>query len=108
MQTAPDPQTRQPRWYSDINWCPSDPFTIDWLSKTPIPFFHIHHLTNHLNDNLSVVRGRDGQEIDEENGRKLLKEMRDFSEMAAAAPDHPGTREDDSVDEIIKREPREW
>lgn len=74
-----------------------------------MPFCRIHHLNNPLNDGRSIIIGRDGQEIDEENGRKLLKAMQDYGEAAAGIPGAPGpgTRDDSADKAIIKLEPGE-
>ncbi|OIW24404.1 YTH-domain-containing protein [Coniochaeta ligniaria NRRL 30616] len=75
MATAPSPDTPRPRWIKGIHWETSPPFRVEWLSTTDVEFRFIGHLLNPLNDNLPVLVGKDGQEIEEECGRKLLEEM---------------------------------
>jgi hypothetical protein len=75
MATAPSPDTPRPRWIKNIHWETSPPFRVEWLSTTDVEFRLIGHLLNPLNNNLPVLVGKDGQEIEEECGRKLLEEM---------------------------------
>jgi hypothetical protein len=48
---------------------------VEWLSKTSVDFFRIGHLKNAYNEHLSVLVGKDGQEIDPQCGGSLLREM---------------------------------
>ena len=75
MATAPSPDNPRPRWIKGIHWETSPPFRVDWLSTTDVEFYRIGHLTNKMNDNLPVLVGKDGQEIDEDCGRRLIEEM---------------------------------
>jgi hypothetical protein len=75
MATTPSPDTPRPRWIKSLQWDSSPPFRIEWLSTTEIEFGHVRHLRNSLNNDLPVLVGKDGQEIEEECGRKLLEQM---------------------------------
>jgi hypothetical protein len=75
MATAPSPDTPRPRWIKGIHWETSPPFRVEWLSTTETEFYHFGQLTNSLNNDLPVLVGKDGQEIEEECGRKLLEAM---------------------------------
>ncbi len=68
MATAPSPDTPRPRWIKGIHWRSSPPFRVDWLSTTSVPFYYVGHLENRLNDNLPVLVGKDGQEIEKNAG----------------------------------------
>lgn len=75
MATAPSPDTPRPSWIKSLHWETSPPFRVEWLSTTDVAFRLIGHLQNPLNNNLPVLVGKDGQEIEEECGRRLLREM---------------------------------
>lgn len=75
MATAPSPDTPRPRWANSLQWDSSPPFRIDWLSTVEVQFGRISHLHNSLNNDLPVLVGKDGQEIEEECGRRLLEQM---------------------------------
>lgn len=75
MATAPSPDTPSPRWVRSLQWDSSPPFRVDWLSTVEVQFGHIRHLRNPLNDDLPVLVGKDGQEIEEECGRRLVEQM---------------------------------
>ncbi|KAK0629034.1 YT521-B-like domain-containing protein [Bombardia bombarda] len=80
MATAPSPDTPRPKWMSGIHWDTSPPFRVEWLSRTSVEFFRIGHLRNAYNEDLPVLVGKDGQEIEEECGRQLLYEMESYVE----------------------------
>ena len=86
MTTAPSIHTPRPRWARDLQWPASPPFRLEWLGTTAVEFFHIHHLNNPLNEDRPVLIGKDGQEIEEECGRKLLEEMERFSRSRNEQP----------------------
>ncbi|KAK4108011.1 YTH-domain-containing protein, partial [Canariomyces notabilis] len=75
MASAPSPETPRPSWAGGIHWDTSHPFRVQWLSKTAVEFYLIGHLKNAYNDHLPVLVGKDGQEIEEECGAELLREM---------------------------------
>ncbi|KAK3303393.1 YT521-B-like domain-containing protein [Chaetomium strumarium] len=75
MASAPSPDIPTPRWVKALNWDTSHPFYVEWLSKTSVDFFRIGHLKNAYNENLSVLVGKDGQEIEPQCGADLLREM---------------------------------
>ena len=75
MVTVPSPYSSKPKWLEHCNFHSSDPFRVEWFCKTEMPFSVIHHLRNSLNENASVIVGKDGQEIEEGCGRELIKEM---------------------------------
>ncbi|KAK0708273.1 YT521-B-like domain-containing protein [Lasiosphaeris hirsuta] len=80
MSSAPSPETSRPRWMSGINWNTSDPFRVQWLSKTSVEFRHVGHLKNSFNEHMPVLVGKDGQEIEEGCGHALAREMKAFAE----------------------------
>lgn len=80
MASAPSPDTPRPSWVSGIHWDTSDPFRVQWLSKTSVEFFRIGHLKNAYNEGQTVLVGKDGQEIEEGCGAELLREMEAFAE----------------------------
>lgn len=94
MTTAPTIFTPRPRWIQGLHWETSPPFRVEWLSTTEVEFRHISYLLNPLNDNLPVLVGKDGQEIGEECGRRLLEAMegiaRSKNEQACSDRGPPG------------------
>ncbi|KAH8744298.1 hypothetical protein F5883DRAFT_661021 [Diaporthe sp. PMI_573] len=53
--------------------------------------FHVaHHLHNSLNEDLSVIVGKDGQEIEDGCGHDLIKVMEDYAEYQVNKPRGPG------------------
>ncbi|KAK4241794.1 YT521-B-like domain-containing protein [Achaetomium macrosporum] len=89
MASAPSPDTPSPKWVKGLNWDTSHPFRVQWLSKTSVEFFRIGHLKNSYNEGMSVLVGKDGQEIEEQCGADLLREME-----AIALRQGEGDRED--------------
>ncbi|KAK3945494.1 YTH domain-containing protein 1 [Diplogelasinospora grovesii] len=81
MTTAPSPDTPLPKWMHNIQWETTPPFRVEWLSKVAVEFKRIGHLKNSLNENLAVLVGRDGQEIEEGCGHELLREMERIAEF---------------------------
>lgn len=75
METRPSPDIPKPRWMDAIHWETSQPFRVDWLSRTEVEFRRIGHLKNAYNENSAVLVGKDGQEIEDECGRDLFHEM---------------------------------
>ncbi|KAJ4392809.1 hypothetical protein N0V85_006820 [Neurospora sp. IMI 360204] len=61
----------------------SPPFRLRWLSKVAVPFSRIGYLKNPLNENLSVLIAKDGQEVEEDCGRALLREMESYAEWGS-------------------------
>ncbi|KAL2020398.1 hypothetical protein VTK56DRAFT_8441 [Thermocarpiscus australiensis] len=88
MVSAPSPDTPRPKWMNGIHWETTDPFRVQWLSKTPVEFFRIGHLKNPYNEGRPVLVGKDGQEIEEECGAELLREMELVAE-GQLDPMHP-------------------
>ncbi|KAB5583254.1 YT521-B-like domain-containing protein [Coniochaeta sp. 2T2.1] len=95
MSTAPSPDTPAPRYAMWAKWDASAPFRVEWLSKTEVQFSFIGHIRNPLNDNLAVLVGKDGQEIEEEAGRALLKEMEAIARAEESGPEGWGDRDRD-------------
>ncbi|KAK3692303.1 YT521-B-like domain-containing protein [Podospora appendiculata] len=83
MATTPSPDTPRPKWMNGIHWDTSPPFRVEWLSKVPVEFFRIGHLKNSYNENMPVLVGKDGQEIEEKCGRELLVEMQAYADERA-------------------------
>jgi len=75
MASPPSPDTPRPTWMDNIHWETSAPFRVEWLNTATTGFSYVHHLKNSLNEDLSVVVGKDGQEIEEECARGLMREM---------------------------------
>ncbi|KAK5653364.1 hypothetical protein OQA88_9056 [Cercophora sp. LCS_1] len=75
MQSPPSPTIEKPHWLNNITWDVSDPFRVQWLSKVSVDFYRIGHIKNPFNENSPVLVGKDGQEIEEEAGRRLIEEM---------------------------------
>lgn len=48
------------------------PFMITWISTTRVPFHQTRGLRNQLNSNREIKIARDGTEVDETAGRKLV------------------------------------
>ncbi|KAH8668138.1 YT521-B-like domain-containing protein [Tricladium varicosporioides] len=62
-----------PTWKKSINWESTGAFKVKWLVICVTKFGHIGHLKNSLNDNQAVFIGKDGQEIEENCGAKLIE-----------------------------------
>ncbi|KAG7286204.1 hypothetical protein NEMBOFW57_008510 [Staphylotrichum longicolle] len=73
MATPPSPSNPPPTFTRSIHWDTSDPFRVQWLSKTHVEFFRIGHLKNSLNEGAAVLVGKDGQEVEEGCGRELVR-----------------------------------
>ncbi|GAB1315859.1 YTH domain-containing protein 1 [Madurella fahalii] len=115
MTSAPSPDTPRPSWVSGIHWDTSDPFRVQWLSKTSVEFFRIGHLKNAYNDGQPVLVGKDGQEIEEGCGTELLREMEAFAEslwrdQRDSGPSHGGVYAGRYVKRERERSPpdRRW
>jgi hypothetical protein len=54
-------------------WGASKPFKVEWLSTTRIPFYRTRGLRNNLNSGREVKVARDGTELEEVAGRRLLQ-----------------------------------
>lgn len=79
MTSAPSPDNPRPSFVKGLHWDTSAPFRVQWLSKTAVQFFRIGHLKNAYNEYHPVLVGKDGQEIDEKCGPRLLKEMENIA-----------------------------
>jgi hypothetical protein len=75
MASPPSPDIPRPTFVKGIHWDTSDPFRVQWLSKTAVEFYRIGHLKNPYNEHMPVLVGKDGQEIGPECGAELLREM---------------------------------
>jgi len=74
---APDP-----KWTQKLHWTCGQPFFIEWVTTGHVLFRECGHIKNRLNKDgvdLSVVVGRDGQEIDPYAGRELLRVIDNLS-----------------------------
>jgi len=67
-----------------INWDTSHPFRVEWISKVSVEFYRIGHLKNSYNENMPVLVGKDGQEIEEECGRALVYEMQSYADSLSS------------------------
>lgn len=90
MTSAPSPYTPEPRWLKRLNFDISAPFYVEWFCKTEMPFSIVHHLCNSLNEDSSVIVGKDGQEIEEGCARELIKEMDKLEEEKIEFEEHMG------------------
>ncbi|KAL2262762.1 hypothetical protein VTK26DRAFT_152 [Humicola hyalothermophila] len=88
MVSAPSPDTPRPRWVKGIHWEVSDPFRVQWLCKTTVEFWRIGHLKNPYNNDLPVLVGKDGQEIEGSCGTELLREMEAYVESLGGKDHH--------------------
>ena len=79
MISPTSPSNPSPRWTANLNWECSNPFRVRWLSKIEVEFWRIGHLKNSLNEGMAVLVGKDGQEIEENCGANLLREMFDIA-----------------------------
>ncbi|KAJ9666662.1 hypothetical protein H2201_003321 [Coniosporium apollinis] len=66
--TAPEPA-----WTKNLLWPSSPPFYIRWITIANTRFSRVGHLKNALNENLAVLVGRDGQEIEQNCGAALCE-----------------------------------
>lgn len=64
---------KPPTWSSTIKSPTSRAFRLKWITIRDTPFEETAELTNSLNEDMPVLVGRDGQEIDGECGRKLAE-----------------------------------
>lgn len=62
-----------PNWQETINWELAGAFKIRWLAICSTRFQKIGHLRNSYNENLPVLIGKDGQEIESQCGWALLE-----------------------------------
>ncbi|KAK3492243.1 YT521-B-like domain-containing protein [Neurospora hispaniola] len=106
MTSLPSADINKASWMKNIHWQTSPPFRLRWLSKVAVPFSRIGYLKNPLNENLSVLIAKDGQEVEEDCGRALLREMESYAEWESnktAFPSgsrqqpQPARRESDSA-----------
>ncbi|KAK6606929.1 hypothetical protein H4I95_04578 [Botrytis cinerea] len=72
METLPG-AIQIPSWQNSINWESAGAFRVRWLVVCNVRFGKIGHLRNGLNDNLPVLIGKDGQEVEEGCGRGLCE-----------------------------------
>lgn len=79
MTSLPSADIPKASWMKNIHWQTSPPFRLKWVTKVPVPFSRIGYLKNPLNENLSVLIAKDGQEVEEECGRLLLREMESYA-----------------------------
>lgn len=95
MTSLPSADITKASWMNNINWQTSPPFRLRWLSKVTVPFSRIGHLKNSLNENLPVLIAKDGQEVEEDCGRALLREMESYAQWESnktAFPPPGGSR----------------
>ncbi|KAF4635351.1 hypothetical protein G7Y89_g2743 [Cudoniella acicularis] len=62
-----------PEWQKTINWESTGAFRVKWLVICSTRFHRIGHLKNAYNDNLAVLIGKDGQEIEPKCGASLIE-----------------------------------
>ncbi|KAF7862853.1 uncharacterized protein EAF02_010402 [Botrytis sinoallii] len=72
METLPG-AIKVPSWQNSINWESAGAFRVRWLVICNVRFGKIGHLRNGLNENLPVLIGKDGQEVEEGCGRGLCE-----------------------------------
>lgn len=94
-----------PLWQNSINWESAGAFKVRWLAICNTRFSRIGYLRNALNENVPVLIGKDGQEIEEECGRGLLEVM-DVELEGALREEENGGREREGAGE--RGGEREW
>ncbi|KAI1799037.1 YTH-domain-containing protein [Daldinia bambusicola] len=72
MKSLPSADIRHPKWWYGVKWQISEPFKVEWMNTMHVDSNHISHINNRLNENLSVTRARNCQEIDEDAGREMV------------------------------------
>ena len=77
--------TAPPKWQTSIHWSTTLPFRVHWIVKCWTPFSRVGGLKNSLNENLPVLVGKDGQEIEEGCGWDLVRVLQDEVEMEILA-----------------------
>ncbi|EKD19905.1 uncharacterized protein L3040_002413 [Drepanopeziza brunnea f. sp. 'multigermtubi'] len=60
------------QWQRVITWESAGAFKVRWLVVCPTFFHRVGHLKNSLNEGMAVFIGKDGQEIEENCGSKLV------------------------------------
>ncbi|KAK4180306.1 YT521-B-like domain-containing protein [Triangularia setosa] len=75
MLSAPSKKIPHSWWMKSLPWGSSEPFRLEWLSTTPLEFGRVRHIHNSLNEDLPVLVGKDGQEIEAGAGVDLLRAM---------------------------------
>ncbi|TAQ88039.1 hypothetical protein B7494_g3652 [Chlorociboria aeruginascens] len=73
-----------PSWQNAINWESAGAFRVKWLTICSTQFNTVGHLKNKYNENLAVLIGKDGQEIEENCGAALIDLIDQEAEMAIA------------------------
>lgn len=71
-----------PEWQRTINWESAGPFRVRWLVVCSTRFQRVGHLKNALNENLAVLIGKDGQEIEENCGAGLIELIDEEASLA--------------------------
>ena len=74
------------------------PFNVQWISTTKVPFYRTRGLRNSWNGNREVKIARDGTEVEETLGKRLLQMFRRLGEEST--PDKPVNRLPDSSTSI--------
>jgi len=92
MESVPG-SVEPPEWQNAINWESAGAFRIRWLVICSTRFHRIGHLKNALNDNLAVLIGKDGQEIEENCGAGLIELIDEEANLALGQ----GNRHDDRM-----------
>ncbi|KAH8811990.1 YT521-B-like domain-containing protein [Xylogone sp. PMI_703] len=72
-----------PSWTKSIHWEDAGSFKVRWLVIHTTRFNLVGHLKNSLNDNLAVLVGKDGQEIEEKCGDELIRIIDEEAELAS-------------------------
>jgi hypothetical protein len=75
IMTSPPGAAPLPKWAQKLHWTCGEPFYIEWKAKGNVGFRECGYIKNPLNKDgvdLSVVVGRDGQEIEPSAGRELI------------------------------------
>ncbi|KAH7419069.1 YT521-B-like domain-containing protein [Cadophora sp. MPI-SDFR-AT-0126] len=84
---SPPGSVESPEWQSAINWESAGAFRVRWLVICSTRFHRIGHLKNALNDNLAVLIGKDGQEIEENCGARLIELIDEEANLALGEGD---------------------
>ncbi|KAI1092077.1 YTH-domain-containing protein [Rostrohypoxylon terebratum] len=84
MKSAPSKDVYHPRWWHDVKWPISEPFTVDWIVTRHVMTTRVSHIVNGLNYDLPVTRSANGQELSFGAGLQMVKIMNAHGREAVA------------------------
>ena len=74
MESVPN-SVPTPKWQRSINWESACAFKVKWLVICETEFLKVGYLRNVLNENLPVLIGKDGQEVERGCAEGLVEVM---------------------------------